>query len=105
LLKAEQEVAVLRERIKELEQRGARPEEKPEVATAPMRVGQIVIRGNEKTKSSTVLKKAALVPGQVIDLDALRAAEKRLANLHGKVEILSPSDGQGFVDIQITVKE
>jgi outer membrane protein assembly factor BamA len=46
-----------------------------------MRVGQIFIVGNEKTRSGVILKQARLFPGQVLDIADLRKAEESLVRL------------------------
>jgi hypothetical protein len=107
---AEQEVVRLREQVKALEARLAALEARLPAAPDnrkdfPSRVGQIFIKGNQKTPAATILKKVPLVPGQVFDFTALRTAEKNLAKFHATVEALDNGGGSGYVDILVTVKE
>jgi RNA polymerase sigma factor (sigma-70 family) len=80
----------------------------------PARIGEIVIRGNTSTPASAILEAIRLYPGQVLDLPALRAAEKRLSTLkqlvfdpqkgiHPTVTVID-SDGP-FKDILVSVQE
>jgi RNA polymerase sigma factor (sigma-70 family) len=71
----------------------------------PDRVGEIFIVGNTKTATSVILKKIPLYPGQILDLQALRTAEKNLAELSPTITVLENSEGAAFKDILVRVKE
>lgn len=46
-----------------------------------LRVGQLIIVGNTRTKQSVILDQVGLYPGQILTAAEIRAAEKRLARL------------------------
>jgi RNA polymerase sigma factor (sigma-70 family) len=83
-------------------------------SSPPARIGNILVRGNTDTPSSLILKTIRLYPGQVLDLQALDAAEKRLAALkqfvvdskkgiHPTVTVV---ENEGlFRDVLVTVQE
>jgi outer membrane protein assembly factor BamA len=47
----------------------------------PLRVGQIFVIGNTRTKMSIILDQVRLYPGQVLDFSEIRRAERNLARL------------------------
>jgi RNA polymerase sigma factor (sigma-70 family) len=72
----------------------------------PFRVGQILISGNDKTPYDQILKLLAFDPGQLIDDQEIRAAEKSLAGLAGTVTVLDPeAPDSTYRDILIHVEE
>jgi hypothetical protein len=79
------------------------------------RVGQIIIIGNVRTSDAAILKQVPFVPGQALDLQALKTAEQNLVRLgvfqvdakrgiRPTVTVLDQAD-DGFKDILITVQE
>jgi outer membrane protein assembly complex protein YaeT len=50
--------------------------------TAPKRVGQIIIVGNERTKMNVIVRQIPLYPGQLLSFPELRVAERNLARLN-----------------------
>jgi RNA polymerase sigma factor (sigma-70 family) len=68
------------------------------------RLGAICISGNEKTPNATILKKLGISPGQLLEEQAVRTAEKNLAEINATLTIAAP-DHSGFADIVIEVKE
>jgi uncharacterized protein (TIGR03067 family) len=100
----------LRTQMKNLERRVAALEAKlqPKAEAGkkqPARVGQIIIVGNEKTPDAVIRKRLGINPGQVLDYQALRAAEKRLAEFNATVTVMEAGEGAGFRDILVTVRE
>jgi uncharacterized protein (TIGR03067 family) len=98
------------EEVKELKQRVASLEAKLKMAPdagnqQAVRVGQIIIVGNEKTTDAVIRKKLGINPGQVLDYQALRAAEKRLAEVNATVTVVEAPEGAGFRDVLVTVRE
>jgi outer membrane protein assembly factor BamA len=76
----------------------------------PLRVGQVIIVGNTKTRDSVILEYVQLFPGQILSLPDLRAAERRLARsglfeVRPTVRVVGPEDPGPFRDILIRVKE
>lgn len=67
------------------------------------RVGEIIVVGNVKTPTSDILKILRIYPGEILDYQALRTAEKNLAAFRATVAVID-SDTE-FKDILITVKE
>lgn len=75
-----------------------------------VRVGQIFIIGNEKTRDSVILEQLPLFPGQPFNDSDVREAERNLSRLKGfksnpKVEVLDHDSDTEFKDIQIRVEE
>jgi RNA polymerase sigma factor (sigma-70 family) len=104
------EITGLREQVKSLERRVAALEAKLKPAPGarnkqPTRVGQIIIVGNKKTPDSAIRNKLELYPGQVLDFQALRAAEKRLAEFNATVAVVEDGGDSVYRDILVTVKE
>jgi RNA polymerase sigma factor (sigma-70 family) len=102
ILRLRAQVQTLERRLAELEAK-AKAGAKTEQRVA--RVGKIIVIGNTMTPTSEVLKKMQLFPGQVLDDNVLRAAEKRLARLKAEVTTLKSDHGPGFEDVLVTVKE
>jgi hypothetical protein len=69
------------------------------------RVGEIIIVGNTKTATSVILKKILLCPGQILDYQVLRTAEKNLAELNATITVIENRDRTIFKDILVRVKE
>ncbi len=85
---------------------------------SPTRVGQVFIRGNEKTAFDVILDAVGLYPGQVLETAELQKAEERLVRLNRFVVdaekgvrptvavIDDPKDPKSvYKDILISVKE
>src|SRR5262249_10934087 len=68
------------------------------------KVGRIIIVGNTKTETSIILKMIALSPGQVLDDQTLRTAQKNLAALNPTISVIDGGDPT-FKDIQVKVEE
>jgi hypothetical protein len=71
----------------------------------PVRVGQIIVVGNTKTATSIILKKIPLRPGDVLDYQAVRRAEKNLAELKATITVIDGGETAAFKDILVTVAE
>jgi uncharacterized protein (TIGR03067 family) len=71
----------------------------------PVRVGRIFVVGNTMTEASAILKKIPLSPGEVLDYQALRTAEKNLAAFNPKITVIEGVGTGEFKDIQVTVQE
>src|SRR5262249_7915992 len=82
----------------------------------PVRVGNIFIIGNERTRDNVILRQVPLFPGQVLTYPDLRVAERNLARLNifasgqdgsGRptVTIIDPDSDSEYKDIQINVQE
>jgi outer membrane protein assembly factor BamA len=84
----------------------------------PVRVGQIIIVGNERTKQDVILRQIPLYPGQVFHYPDLRQAERNLAR--SAIFEVNPDEGvrptvtvvdnpqnpdSEFKDILVTVQE
>jgi RNA polymerase sigma factor (sigma-70 family) len=96
-----------RERLGELrkqQDRAADGEEKPQ-----LRVGQIFIIGNTRTRMNVILRQVPLFPGQVFTSSDLSSAECNLSQLKGvknaKVTAIESEDGRAIKDIRIEVEE
>jgi RNA polymerase sigma factor (sigma-70 family) len=74
-------------------------------AKKPGRVGMIFVVGNTKTATSVILKKIPLRPGEVLDYQALRTAEKNLAALNSTITVVEDGASADFQDILVRVKE
>jgi outer membrane protein assembly factor BamA len=48
----------------------------------PLRVGQIFILGNDRTKMNVILRQVGLYPGQVLSISDVRQAQRNLARLN-----------------------
>jgi outer membrane protein insertion porin family len=72
-----------------------------------MRVRQINIHGNEKTKDNVIRREIRVDEQDVIDTPALKRSFQRLNNLNffGTVEILPAQVGVDKVDLNVRVKE
>jgi RNA polymerase sigma factor (sigma-70 family) len=75
------------------------------MADRTAKVGRIIIVGNTKTETSVILKMIPLSPGDVLDYQALRTAEKNLAAFSPTITVEESSDSADFRDIRVTVKE
>jgi outer membrane protein assembly factor BamA len=63
------------------------------------------VEGNTKTATSVILKQIPLSPGEVLDYQALRTAEKNLAAFSPTITVVASNDSADFKDIRVTVKE
>jgi hypothetical protein len=70
----------------------------------PVKVGRILVVGNTKTETTAILKRVPLRPGDVLDYQALRTAEKNLADLRATVTVIDGGYGD-IRDIRVTVEE
>jgi RNA polymerase sigma-70 factor (ECF subfamily) len=81
-----------------------------------LRVGQVIIVGNQKTSDAVIRKAVALFPGQLLSFPDLRAAERNLARLgifvvdekkgvRPKVTVIDADPAAQVKDILITVEE
>jgi hypothetical protein len=75
------------------------------VAERAARVGRIIIVGNTKTEDGAIRKILRLHPGDVIDYEALRTAEKNLAALKARIDLIESVDNPDYKDIRVTVVE
>jgi RNA polymerase sigma factor (sigma-70 family) len=106
----DRDMPALREQVKDLERRVAALEAKLNTAPGarnkqPARIGQIIIVGNKKIQDTVIRERLALYPGQVLDAQALRAAEKRLAAFNATVTVVENNGDSTYRDILVTVKE
>ena len=69
---------------------------------AVARVGRIIVVGNTKTPTPVFLKEIALVPGQVLDSNSLKNAERKMAALDATVEAIDANE-PGCKDILVRV--
>jgi hypothetical protein len=68
------------------------------------KVGKIIVVGNTKTETSVILKMIPLTPGDVLDYQALRTAEKNLAALNPTITVEQRDDSAEF-NVLVTVRE
>jgi RNA polymerase sigma factor (sigma-70 family) len=68
------------------------------------KVGNIIVVGNTRTATSVILKTIRLSPGDILDTQALRAAEKNLAALNPTITVIE-NGGSDFMDILVRVDE
>jgi RNA polymerase sigma factor (sigma-70 family) len=71
----------------------------------PVKVGNIFLVGNTKTEQAAILKKIPLGPGDAIDYEVLRTAQKNLAALGARIELIESVDNAEYKDIRVTVVE
>ncbi len=81
----------------------------------PVRVGNIFIVGNTRTRQNVILRQVPLFPGEILSFPDVLEAEKNLARLdifnspdgsvRPTVRVLDPESPNGFRDILITVEE
>lgn len=82
----------------------------------PVKVGQVFIAGNSRTKQNVILRQVPLYPGQTLTYPDLRQSEKNLARLgifesspDGQVKptitIIDQDSARQYKDILITVQE
>lgn len=81
----------------------------------PVRINNIIIQGNDRTKDAVILRVLGLYEGQVLSWPQIRAAEERLANLGffdvNREQGVRPSitvidtDNPGYKDVVVQVKE
>ncbi len=71
----------------------------------PVKVGHIILVGNTKTEQAAILKKVPLRPGDAIDYQALRTAQKNLAPLHATITVVESGEDADYKDIRVTVVE
>jgi RNA polymerase sigma factor (sigma-70 family) len=97
-------------------ERARKPQPPPQIARVPRdsrpvpyrvtaRVGNIIVVGNTRTPASEVLERIPLRPGDVLDYQALRAAEKKLAGLNLTITVVEDGASADFKDVRVTVKE
>lgn len=68
----------------------------------PVRVGKILIVGSTKTESSAILQKLPLHPGEVLDYQTLRTAEKNLATLKATLTVIDCCENAEVRDILVS---
>lgn len=87
----EQEIAMLRARIAELEkrlaivemrQRGVTEKAKSDPKTPQHVAGQIIVVGNERTPSEVIVRQLRIYPGRTFTEDDLRHAEQQLSQMN-----------------------
>lgn len=90
-----------------IEQKNAAPPPPAPVMQVPQpaRVGEIIVVGNTKTDAPVILKMIPLHPGDVLDYQALRTAEKNLAAFSPTITVEESSDRADYRDVRVTVKE
>lgn len=73
----------------------------------PVRVGRIVVRGNETTQDKVVRRALDLYPGDVFNLTLTRQAEKRLraTEIFDRVSLTPVGTEPGVRDILVNVRE
>lgn len=81
----------------------------------PVRVGNVFIVGNTRTRQDVILRQVPLFPGDVLQFPNILEAEKNLARLdifnspdgsvRPSVKVLDPESPNGFRDILISVEE
>ncbi len=71
-----------RAELKKLDARIKAAKEKAERLEKPVRVGEVIIVGNEKTRDDVIRREVPLYPGQVLSYPDLRTAERNLERLH-----------------------
>jgi RNA polymerase sigma-70 factor (ECF subfamily) len=88
----------------------------PPAKVGEIRVGDIIIIGNERTPQSLILKQVSLYPGQIMTLADLQVAEKNLAKLgrfvvdpakgiRPTVSVVNPDTNEVFKGVLVNVKE
>jgi outer membrane protein assembly factor BamA len=75
------------------------------VADGTAKVGHIIIVGNTKTEDGAIRKILRLHAGDVIDHEALRTAEKNLAALKARIDLIESVDNPDYKDVRVTVVE
>lgn len=78
------------------------------IDVAPVRVGEIIIEGNEKTKEYVIRRELTFKPGDILEMEAIRNSLRRLGQL-GYFEPIIPdflvTDDPLVVDIHLPVTE
>jgi hypothetical protein len=67
-------------------------------------VGEIHVVGNQKTSTTEILKHVPIFPGEILEYQKLRTAEKNLKAFNATISVLEPGQGE-FRDILIKIKE
>jgi hypothetical protein len=67
------------------------------------KVGHIIIVGNTKSEDRAIRKILRLRPGDVIAYEALRTAEKKLAALKARIDLIESVDNPDYKDVRVTV--
>lgn len=79
-----------------------------EIDVSPVRVGKIIIEGNQKTKEYVILRELTFKPGDILQMDAVRTSLRRLGQL-GYFEPIVPdflvTDDPLVVDVLLPVTE
>jgi RNA polymerase sigma factor (sigma-70 family) len=89
-----------------IEKEGTTPPPPPMLAPQPAaKVGKIIIVGNTKTDASVIRKMIPLHPGDVLDYQALRAAEKNLAAFSPTITVEESGYHGDCKNVRVTVKE
>jgi hypothetical protein len=107
LPEATREIEEIRQQVKNLEGRITALEgkgSKKSDTQKNFKVGQIIVVGNTTTRTSDILKLIPLSPGQVFDDQALREAEKNLAQFNPTIRAVD-GDTPEFKDILVKIKE
>jgi len=102
-----QEIEELKQQVKSLENRLAALEAKGNKKSdtdKSIRLGLIIVVGNTVTKTADILNQIGLQPGQVLDDQALRTAEKNLAQFNPTIKVID-GDSPELKDILVKVKE
>jgi outer membrane protein assembly factor BamA len=71
----------------------------------PARVGHIILEGNTKTEQRVILKMLPLGPGDVLDYDILRTAEKNLAAFRATITVEESIWNADYKDVRVRVME
>lgn len=78
------------------------------VGVAPVRVGEIIIEGNEKTKEHVIRRELTFASGDILEMEAIRTSLRRLGQL-GYFEPIVPdfliTDDPLVVDVLLPVTE
>ena len=105
------EVSKLQEQIKSLERRlavleaAARIGPDAKMEWKAIKVREILVEGNKNTPLSAILKQCAIMPGQVLDMQTLRTAERNLAKINATITVIDSNENSDFRDILVKVKE
>ena len=80
------------------------------VSQKTVRIGQIFIVGNTRTRQDILLRQLPFFPGEIITIDALETAARNLAALTSfkgkpKVTILEPEKDTAYHDVLVEVVE
>jgi uncharacterized protein (TIGR03067 family) len=71
----------------------------------PVKVANIFLVGNTKTEDAAILKKIPQRPGDALDYEVLRTAQKNLAALRATIDLIERVDNADYKDLRVTVVE